>query len=112
MVKISERNYPLLSSFIEAELLEFPWGDRVVNGKTKDERIEEARQGYFSQLERELDKYEKADYIRIQSLSNMGLMYRELTLTAHPWVFGEDVIVLLPPAPPPRGGLSSSLKKR
>lgn len=103
-MRLMEKDFELLIAFLIREAYEF------TSITTKDSAADYCT-AIVDQMEAELSNYDGADYVHIESLSNMGLMYRRLTLTPQEWKTGIELTFFLPPAPPPRGRVSVSVKR-
>lgn len=100
-MQILESDQALVEAFLMVEVKEFRYHPETTH--------EMVLKRYVDALNAEIEKVPAADYLVIQSLSNLGVVSRELKITPTPYKHGEICTVLLPPAPPPRGGLTARL---
>lgn len=87
---------PTVLEFLKRELNEF----RYKNEDSKSRYLEE----YCDKIDSALASVESGDFIHIDSITNLGLVQRTLTLTPVPWKYGNSYSLSLPPSP--RGGIS------
>ena len=99
----------LIQAFIQRESEDFNFKG-VINNTTAEERKNSYLSSMLKHIEDELVKYTSADYISIQSLSNMGMLTRELKITPVQYSYGKVVELYLPNSP--RGIVGSSIKDR
>lgn len=88
---ISERDEDLLKAFIEREAKDFKFRNFG--------REEVYRNRMYSLCKTEMAKIREADYIEIESLTNLGLLDRKLVLSCQPWVRGVRYCLMLPVSP-------------
>jgi len=89
-MEISNRDLHLFEAFLLREADDYP--------KYREDSLEREKwlRTVQSKIKEKLAGYKgKANYIRITSLTNMGLVDRELKLTAHPWDLIGDVHIIL-----------------
>lgn len=110
MAKILEHDVELCKAFLKREAEDFRYIEETkpnpVEGRKK--RIEKVVEDSFNQLQEELEKIEGGgDFIIIASLTNLGVVDRELRLTCHPFEYQKGNIVCnLPPMPVPKGRIN------
>lgn len=104
-MKIHDIDISLLEAFLYREIEDYNWlpdDERESRGR-KDWPTKKMRQKvFFNRMKESIIKQlslitSGANYIKVQSLSNMGLVERELTLTPWPWDHENIVLILLPP---------------
>lgn len=100
---ISERDYNILRAFLEREALMYHWKDETGREEFVDRMFKTILEYRDDKLPIHGQGY---NYIRIQSITNMGLLDSELMLTADPWNSERSLVCLLPPSP--RGGIGFS----
>lgn len=83
----------LLKAYLRREAEDYQWRDGIDGPGSLDfqQRMFDAITHYESD--------QKVDFVVICSITNIGLVQRELRLTAKEWDFGRNLIVNLPPNP-------------
>jgi hypothetical protein len=98
---IAERDLPILRAFLERESLQFMWG---MSSLALDYRLK-----FVDRMLFDIASYnpsEAFDYVRIESMTNAGLVDAALILSCKPWKHGVSMLCLLPPSP--KGSVSFS----
>lgn len=84
-MRIQEKDLPIVKAFLEREAMDY--GNKV---------MQVFANFLLSKIEEGLAQYEgKANYLIINSHSNMGFVNRSVMLTPNPWAFEGNVVVEL-----------------
>lgn len=111
-MNIHPMDHELLRAFLRREAQDFRYRAEKDGPEALAARIEEAVEAGFTQITEKLATLEgKADWISVQSLTNLGLRARELLLTAQPWESGLIVDCLLPPCPCFKGSVNVYIRE-
>lgn len=109
-MKIIPQDRELLRTFLKREMQDYLWADGVRKGRNKQERQDD----FISEMEKAIDdhleKIPAADFIVIDSISNLGLTQRSLHLSGDKFEFGTNVVLNLPPGV--NGSINCSLQPR
>lgn len=99
---IRKSDYTILRAFLRRESLMYNWARTGEVG----------RKAFVKRMFDGIVKHEAkpCNYVRIKSITNVGLVDSELVLSGFPWHWHIDAHINLPPSP--NGGLSFSFKPR
>jgi hypothetical protein len=92
----------MLVSFLAREAADFKW-------KSLDSKVEYLRR-MDEEIEEKLSEIDAGNFVHVVSLTNLGLVTRELVLTPTPWCPDRVVKLLLPSTP--RGGIGVSVEEK
>jgi hypothetical protein len=103
-MQISKRDELLVLAFLLREAEDFRYKERC--------EINVAGE-YLHALQAELAKIDKkANFIIIQSITNLGCTERELRVTPVEWGYSGVVYCYLPPSPVPRGRINVEWREK
>lgn len=99
-MRIAKQDELLVLAFLLREANDFRYKERAVENVAGE---------YLHALQAELAKIDqKADFIHIESLTNIGQVERSLRITPVEWGYPGIVLVTLPPSPVPKGRIRAS----
>lgn len=110
-MQIAPSDESLLKAFLEREADDYFWANEIRQDKTGEERRKNSISRMESMIKENLFPISGADFVCIQSITNIGLVCRELRLTGQPFESGVNVEMSLPPNPR-NGGVSCRLVNR
>ncbi len=112
-MKIKLEDKALVDAFIHREMDDYDWLDDILFGKTMLRRKADFFDLTWAGINKLIEPIESADFICIQSLTNMGLVQRSVTVTPDNWDHKPGTYeIWLPSSPPPRGGVNGGFKNK
>lgn len=103
---IQPADIALVNAFFYREVEEYRWLEGDLHGKTKLERQAEFFDSLWSKTKAIIEPITAADFIRFESLTNMGCTNRALEVTPVQWDYKPGTLMLMmPPGVGPQYGI-------
>lgn len=110
-MEIQDRDKALVDAFFYREINEYLWDPKPWQGKSMIERKADFFDRLWSLTKAIIEPIPSADFIRFESLTNMGLVCRALEISPKQWDYKPGILSLYMP-PSPQGGIGHGWKKK